>query len=173
MEPKTVRRDSGALPARHISCSAGRGPAQNALVAGTTVLTLDGALPVEFLSPGDRVITRGSGVATLCRVRHSSRKVALVAVRAGSFGNSRPGEDALFPAEQEILLRDWRASALFGASRALVPLRRLVDGHFVRALPPRRVPLIALGFDTAQIIYGDGLELGSADPARPGDYRAS
>jgi len=34
------------------------------LSAGTEVLTADGALPIEFLSPGDRVITR-SGMKVL------------------------------------------------------------------------------------------------------------
>ncbi|TCP61904.1 hypothetical protein EV663_10389 [Rhodovulum bhavnagarense] len=33
-------------------------PPDQALCEGTIVLTLDGALPVEFLSVGDRIITR-------------------------------------------------------------------------------------------------------------------
>ncbi|ANT61224.1 hypothetical protein AYJ57_13095 [Salipiger sp. CCB-MM3] len=160
MEPKTVRRDDGALPARHIDSSC----RLNALVAGTTVLTLDGALPAEYLSPGDRVITRDSGVAILRRVRHFRRAVAMVAITAGSLGNSRPEGDTVLPADQEILMRGWRASALFGASQALVPLSRIEDGHFVRALGHRSAILVALSFDQPHILYGDGLELASADP---------
>ncbi len=33
-------------------------PRVTGLAPGTIIYTLDGALPVEFLSPGDRIITR-------------------------------------------------------------------------------------------------------------------
>ncbi len=39
----------------------------HALCAGTIVFSLDGALPVEFLTPGDRIITR-SGARVLRRI---------------------------------------------------------------------------------------------------------
>ncbi|SDI91295.1 Hint domain-containing protein [Alloyangia pacifica] len=167
MEPKTVRRDDGGLPARQIDSVHGDGPVLNALVAGTRVLTLEGALPVEYLSPGDRVITRDGGVATLTCAQRLKRRLPLVAIRAGSLGNARPEGEALLPAAQQILLRDWRASALFGASQALVPLDRLTDGYFVRAAGCHSVQLVALSFTAAHIIYCDGLELASARPVIP------
>ncbi len=41
------------------SCSAESAPQLgDGLPLGTIIHTLDGALPIEFLSPGDRVITR-------------------------------------------------------------------------------------------------------------------
>ncbi|HHS94811.1 MAG TPA: hypothetical protein ENK63_05690, partial [Rhodobacterales bacterium] len=33
--------------------------------AGTPILTTEGALPVEYLSPGDRIITRDRGAVPL------------------------------------------------------------------------------------------------------------
>lgn len=42
------------------------------LPVGTVVLTLDGALPVEFLSAGDRIVTR-AGVRVLRRIDTPSR----------------------------------------------------------------------------------------------------
>ena len=33
--------------------------AMQAMLVGTPVLTLEGELPVEFLAPGDRILTRG------------------------------------------------------------------------------------------------------------------
>ncbi|MEC9104151.1 MAG: Hint domain-containing protein, partial [Pseudomonadota bacterium] len=44
------------------------------IAAGTKVMTLDGEMPVEFLTAGDRVITRDTGMAVLKNVR--TRKVA-------------------------------------------------------------------------------------------------
>ncbi|MBY6004086.1 Hint domain-containing protein [Salipiger bermudensis] len=162
MEPKTVRRDGTAggatVPARHIVAS----QTLNALVAGTVVLTLEGAIPVEYLSPGDRVITRDSGTATLTAIHRRTERVKLVAIRAGTLGNSRPDSDAVLPATQEILVRDWRAKALFGADRALVPAERLADGEFIRVIGTREIALIELCFDAPHILYGDGLELAAA-----------
>ena len=158
MEPKTVQGAAGKAPARHIDS----GSAFNALVAGTVVLTLDGALPVEYLNPGDRVITRDSGMAVLREVRRSRQTRQMVAVRAGTLGNSRPDRDALFPAHQEVLIRDWRAAALFGASRALVPAGRLVDGEFICNAGAQELDLVELVFDRPHIIYADGLEVASA-----------
>lgn len=158
MEPNAVRADAGLRPARHIDAD----KADNSLVAGTVVFTLDGALPVEYLNPGDKVITRDSGIAVLREVRRTRRSVALVSVRAGSLGNTRPDRDAIFPASQEILIRDWRAEALFGASQALVPAHRLEDGEFIRPLGMQDVELVSLIFDTPHILYADGLEVASA-----------
>ncbi|MBE9635636.1 Hint domain-containing protein [Salipiger mangrovisoli] len=169
MEPKTVRRDDGTLPARQIDTCRCGSLALNALVAGTLVLTLDGALPVEVLAPGDRMITRDSGVATLTCVQQGVRTLPLVAIRAGSLGTARPESDALFPAAQQILLRDWRASALFGAHQVLVPLERLLDGYFVRDAGRQPVRLFSLSFAAPHIFYGGGLELAAATPvSRPG-----
>lgn len=160
MEPKTVRRDDGAFPARHIESD----QALNALVAGTVVLTLEGALPVEFINPGDRVITRDSGTAVVRQVRRRQRVMRAVSIRAGSLGNARPDRDITLSASQEILVRDWRAPMLFGASQALVPVERLVDGEFIRALGMIEIETVELAFDAPHILYGDGLELASAAP---------
>ena len=35
----------------------------NGLIAGTRLWTLDGEMPVQYLSPGDRIITRDTGMA--------------------------------------------------------------------------------------------------------------
>ncbi|MBU2963779.1 Hint domain-containing protein [Citreicella sp. C3M06] len=163
MKPNMVRRDStdvsgGSRPARHVVSP----ETLNALVAGTNVLTLDGALPVEYLAPGDRVITRNAGAATLLGIRRYRARVRLVAIKAGTLGNCRPDRDALLPAGQEVLVRDWRAGALFGASRALAPAQRLVDGQFIRVIGTREVDLVELMLDGPHILYGDGLELASA-----------
>lgn len=161
MEPKTVRRDRGGLSARHIESP----QADNRLVAGTTVLTLDGALPVEFLSPGDRVITRDSGTATLRTVERAATMLPLIAIRAGTLGKARPEGDIRLPEWQEVLVRDWRAAALFGASSALVPALRLVDGTYIRALGPVEVETLRLVFDAPHILYAEGLELASGQVA--------
>ncbi len=158
MTDRAVSRGANGKPARHVV----DGNPLNALAVGAEVLTLDGALPVEYLNPGDRVITRDSGSATLRRIRSFTAYVPTVTIRPGSLGHMRPDRVIALPAAQEILLRGWRAETLFGARRALVPISRLVDGNFIRAQGVRRMALIELMFDAPHILYADGLELAAA-----------
>lgn len=155
MHHEQTPRDAGGLPARHLA----PGMAINALPLGTPVLTLDGQLPVEFLTPGDSVITRHAGTARLAALRPFRRRVAAVGIAAGSLGTQKPEQAVTLCAAQEILVRDWRAAALFGASQALVPVARMIDGTFIRPLGLKELILFELVFDTPQIVYADGLEL--------------
>jgi len=131
------------------------------LTAGTTILTLDGELPVEHLSPGDKVITRDSGVAVLRGLRMVEVHVAPITIKAGSLGYARPDRDILVAPDAPIHIRDWRAEALFGAKAATVPAKRLVDGEFVAEVEMRRMVLWELDFDRPHIVYADGLEVAS------------
>ena len=129
------------------------------IAAGTKVMTLDGEMPVEFLTEGDRVITRDTGMAVLKAVR--SRKIAcsVVHIAGGSLGHNRPDSDIALPSGQEVLIRDWRAEALFGKKTALVTADRLVDGEYIRDMGKGVMTVYELVFDTDHIIYAGGLEM--------------
>ncbi len=129
------------------------------LALGTRVMTLQGALPVEFLSPGDRVITRG-GARVLRAVEVSVlRDVAVVEVAPGALGHDRPEGRLCLPAGQPVLVRDWRAQALYGAAEATVPVARRADGEFLRETRVEELRLFRLRFDAPEIVYADGVEL--------------
>lgn len=142
--------------------SKSQGPAVRGIASGTKIMTLEGEMPVEFLSAGDRVITRDSGMAVLKEVR--TRKVAcdVVHITAGSLGHNRPEADIALPAGQEVLIRDWRAEALFGKKQAMVPAARLVDGEYVRNMGKGVMTVYELVFDTNHVIYAGGLEVAAA-----------
>lgn len=129
------------------------------LAEETIVLTLDGELPVEHLSAGDRIITRNSGMAILRDIVVTEATVAPVCVKAGSLGHTRPDRDMMIAPDARIHIRDWRAKALFGTPTANVPARKLVDREFVTEGAPRHMRLYALVFDQAHIVYADGLEV--------------
>ncbi|MGB3146199.1 MAG: Hint domain-containing protein [Paracoccaceae bacterium] len=59
------------------------------IAAGTVLATTDGYLPVEFLEPGDRVVTR-SGVQTLRAVRAACVGLRDKAIAAGVAAASAP-----------------------------------------------------------------------------------
>jgi hypothetical protein len=135
------------------------------LTAGTVVLTLDGALPVEHLAPGDRIVTRAgaqrlSGIAVA-----GTAEVPLVRISARALGHDRPSEDVILPASQPVLLRDWRARALFGQDQAVVPAGRLIDGSYIRAETGVALRLYRLTFERPAVLYAGDLELAST-PAR-------
>ena len=137
------------------------------MAQGTKVLTLDGALPVEFLTPGDRVITRDAGVQTLRAISARASTAAMIRICQNSLGNGRPGDDIVISADQPILVRDWRAKVLYGQVQAMVPANRLVDGQYIRAEPSATTQLFTLHFDAQHVIYAEGMELASAPALVP------
>lgn len=130
-----------------------------ALPAGTPILTLQGALPVEHLLPQDRLVTRAGALALRSVTARLDPAPDLVRVSARALGHDRPDDDLLLPAAQPVLVRDWRARALFGSDHATVPLVRLIDGTHIRREPARPVRMIRLGMPRAAVLYAGGLEL--------------
>jgi hypothetical protein len=133
--------------------------AESGICAGTTIMTLDGEMPVEHLVEGARVITRDSGMAILRKVETRNAKVSPIRIKSGSLGHTRPDRDMMVSPGARIHIRDWRAEALFGAKAASVVAERLVDGEFLAAQNSREMPVYTLRFDKEHIIYADGVEL--------------
>ncbi len=164
MKPNTVGRVGGEFP--QTGQYAPYASRDTGLLQGTTLLTLDGEMPVEFVSVGDKLITRDSGIARVEHIQRSKRMIHTIAVAAGSLGHKRPERDALLAGDQMCLIRDWRAQAMFSADRALVAVRTLVDGEFIRDLGMQEHTLIQIFCDGPHILYTEGLELSTADGAR-------
>jgi len=139
-----------------------------ALPIGTELLTLAGALPVEALYPGDKLITRDAGAQPLVRImRHPVPEgMRFVAVSRNALGG-KPTRDVILPACQPILVRDWRARAMFGTPSARVPLARLVDGDHLRRTQERPAALLTLTCARVHILYADGLEVMSTGTGTP------
>jgi len=152
MKPKTVGRTDG----NH----ADHAPIESTgLLAHSIILTLAGEKNIGDVKAGDRVITRDSGAAVVRNVRRRKLTCETVTIQAGSLGDKRPDCDTILPAGQPILIRDWRAKALFGSRQALVPVERLIDGEFIRRAASTDMTVIELEFDRAHVLYVDGLEV--------------
>lgn len=129
------------------------------LVAGTVVMTMDGEFPVEYLTVGDRIITR-AGVRELVAVSvRVERDIDMVRVGASMLGHDRPCAETLVPLHQMILIRDWRAQALYGSPQALVAAGRLADGNMIRIEVVAEARIFSLGFEADVVVYAGGLEL--------------
>ena len=129
------------------------------ILAGTMVRTLDGVLPVEFLSPGDRIVCRQGARRLLGVTAQHLDRADLVRIRASSLGHDRPDNDLLLSPDQPVLIRDWRAKVLYGQPVAAIPAARLVDGEFILAETWTDVRVFSLQFADDEVIYAEGLEL--------------
>ena len=126
---------------------------------GTPVLTLVGEMPVEFLQPGDRILTR-AGARRLKQVEVSVvRNARVIKISHGTLGVDCPTEDLTVSAAQEILIRDWRAKSMFGQNQAMIPAARLADGDYIRAETLIEARFFSLSFEEDAVIYAGGLEL--------------
>ena len=130
-----------------------------AVIAGTPVLTLDGELPVEFLQPGDRILTR-AGARRVIQIEVAVvRNARVVRISHGTLGVDCPTEDVTVSAGQEILVRDWRAKTMFGKPHAMIPAARLADGEYIRCETLPEARFFSLSFEDDAVIYAGGLEL--------------
>ncbi len=129
------------------------------ICAGTLIMTLDGELPVEHLTPGDRVVTRDGGVCVLKNVTARRAKVRPLVIKGGSLGHTRPGLDMVVTPATRIHIRDWRAPVLFGAESADVEASRLADGEFVAQQKWQVMQIFDLEFANDHIIYANGVEI--------------
>ena len=132
------------------------------IIAGTGVMTLEGEMPVQFLAVGDRVVTR-SGARELLGIRVTVlRDAPMVRISASALGHDRPEEDIFVAPTQPVLVRDWRAKALYGKETAMVEAQRLADGEYIRKESVAEVRLFTLIFARDEVVYAGGLELACA-----------
>ena len=147
---------------------------RSGLGLGTGVLTVDGELPVEFLEPGDRIVTFDGGYVRLARI--DAREVPpseVVRVRPTALDPDGGGREFLVSDRQKFLVRDWRARIVWGQPAALIEARRMLDGaHMARLDSAEPVRLFQLVFDDRQhlvSVAGGRFEVASARlPARAG-----
>ncbi|MBY6116830.1 Hint domain-containing protein [Mameliella alba] len=128
--------------------------------AGTLIETPDGPVRVEDLSPGDKVLTLDHGAQRVKWIGRSERRAAgpdaPVEIAAGAFGATRATRVS---PQHRLLVRDLRATLLFGGEEVLVCARDLVDGKDLRLCEDGRpVTYIHLLFDRHEIVTADGVQ---------------
>ncbi|MBL4766443.1 MAG: Hint domain-containing protein [Rhodobacteraceae bacterium] len=143
---------------------------------GTKILTPDGAVDIETLVAGDRVVTRDHGVqiirwigSTIVGVNRLAANPHLrpVLIRKGALGENQPESDMRVSRQHKILVRDWRAEVMFGSEGGvLVPAFTLCNDQSIM-VEDQTEPLtyIHMAFDNHEVIYAEGVETESFQPA--------
>jgi hypothetical protein len=136
------------------------------VAADAVVMTADGAICATYLEAGDRIVTRrGMRVIRAVLRRPWPATLRPVLVLPAALGG-KPDRACILPATQRVLIRDWRARALWNRPAVCPAISRLVDGTFVRWSATRPTELVQIHLGQPEILYVDGLELASADPVR-------
>lgn len=142
---------------------------------GTRIATPYGAVPVEDLREGDRVLTRDNGPSEILwtgsRRLTGARLFAQpqlrpVRIRAGALGIERPDHALLVSPDHRMLIKGRAAQALFNTPEVLVTARDLINGGSIRQeMHCRDVTYIHLLLDSHQVIWANKVESESFHPA--------
>jgi len=137
-------------------------PPLSGLPATAEVLTRSGYRPAGQLSAGEDVITRDRGLAPILGATRITARSRMVRFAANALGADRPDCDLILPAHQLVLIRDWRAGALFGKHEARVQAAALVDEGFITDDGMQEVDCVQLRLATPLVLYLRGMEVLSA-----------
>ena len=168
MKPQAANCTRPALGAEASTASGMREAAcpptlMRGICADAMVVTMTGLRKVQTLRPGDTLVTRSSGSLPLVKIEQTCIITRAIYVIAGSLGHFQLDRDTLLPAEQTVLVRDWRALFIGGSDTMLVAARDLVDGEYVRDVGQMPLTVYRLVCEAPEVIYADGMELGTAD----------
>lgn len=137
-------------------------------VRGTLIETERGAIAVENLVPGMKVLTRDRGAQPLrwigSRVLCSkalavSPHMRPIRIGRGALGNGLPQRDLLVSPQHRILVRSRIAQKMFGAPEVLVAAKQLlqINGIDVARDPPT-VEYFHVLFDRHEVVLAEGAE---------------
>jgi hypothetical protein len=127
--------------------------------AGTRLLTDRGAVPVEALAIGDRVITADGSAEPIawigkrrvdCRRHREPRAVLPVRIAAHAFADGRPGRDLFLSPDHAIFAED-----------VLIPVKHLIDGAAARQVEVAEVTYVHIELRQHQILLAEGLAVES------------
>lgn len=145
-------------------------------IARRSMITTDrGAVPIEDLVPGTRVLTLERGPEPVVWIGSMTLYPAgstpglenpgLIRVTADRFGYARPTCDLILGPNSRILHRHARMAELIGTQAALAPARGFVDGMgVIRIDPISPVTVYHIAFAGHRTIRANGIEIESFHP---------
>ncbi|WP_347309833.1 Hint domain-containing protein [Defluviimonas sp. SAOS-178_SWC] len=132
---------------------------------GALIVTGRGECPVEELRPGDRVVTRDSGVQTVLwtgACTYGWRDLGLlpvlrpVLIRAGALGRGLPARDLLLSPNHRLLVQS-RGEGGTVAEEGLVAAADLVGRPGIDTVAPVSVSYLQVLFSRHEAILADGV----------------
>ena len=132
---------------------------------GTRIITRKGALRIEDLRVGDKVLTRDNGYKAIRWIGQSSvaayGKFAPILFHPGALGNQ---SDLLLSAEHRVLVSGWECELLSGETEALIAAKHLLDNPLVERRVGGLITYFHILFDRHEIIFANGVPCESFYP---------
>ncbi len=158
-----------AIPGFEASCGA--------FAHGTMIQTEDGAVPVEDLLPGQKILTRDNGleplrwIGSMTLAPHTSGSrippAKLTRITENSIGLGRPSRDLVLGPHARILRRNAVCLSLFGTEAAFAPATAFTDGvSIIEVNPISSARVFHLLLDGQHVITAGGVEVESFHPGR-------
>lgn len=133
--------------------------------AGTMIETAHGPVEVQYLQPGDMVMTRDAGLQELiwtgARRVEAEGALAPIVISKGALGNTR---DLVVSPQHRMLIEGWQAELLFGETEVLVKAKDLVNGDTIYQRSGGKVNYHHILFDDHQVVFAEGATAESFHP---------
>lgn len=137
-------------------------PRLDGFAQGTLIATSDGEIPIEYLNPGDRIVSGDNECVELksitCIEGHEIELVS-IARRAEISGVNSPSRKLLMTPLQCVQLRDWRAAILGGGEPLPTPVTSLIDDSQIRAETRVKARIFRLEFENDTSFYANDVEV--------------
>jgi hypothetical protein len=132
---------------------------------GTRIITRKGALRIEDLQTGDKVLTRDNGYQEIRWIGHSSvaayGKFAPVLFRPGALGNQT---DLLVTPEHRVLLSGWQCELATGEAEVLTAAKHLLSNPLVERRVGGLITYYHFLLDQHEIVFANGVPCESFYP---------
>ncbi|MEL7025819.1 MAG: Hint domain-containing protein [Pseudomonadota bacterium] len=138
-------------------------PASPCFTPGTLIATARGAVPVETITEGDRVLTADNGLQPVAWVGNRTLNLAEIRlqeeltpilIKAGALADGRPERDMIVSPKHRFLVT-W-VNAKGGKDEVLVSADKLIDHRGVKPVNVLGVTYLHLLFENHQVILADG-----------------
>jgi hypothetical protein len=132
---------------------------------GTRIITRKGALRIENLRVGDKVLTRDNGYKEIRWIGQSSvaayGKFAPILFHPGALGNQF---ELLLSAEHRVLLSGWQCELLTGETETLIAAKHLVNNPLVERRVGGLITYYHILFEQHEIVFANGVACESFYP---------
>jgi hypothetical protein len=132
---------------------------------GTVIATPRGEVPVEYLRPGDKVVTRDNGLQEvrwcgaidLCQFdMQANPHLRPILLRQGSLGNGLPERDILVSPNHRVLVSNERTALFFDEHEVLVAAKHLVGAKGISQIDSAGTTYLHFMFDHHQVVLSNG-----------------
>jgi hypothetical protein len=143
---------------------------------GTVIATIRGAVRVEELKVGDKVVTRDNGLQPIrwigskhlgARALAENEHLRPVLVRKGALGGGLPERDMHLSPNHRVLVASGQTALYFEEREVLVAAKHLVNGRDVHEARTAGTTYIHFMFDHHEVVLSNGAW---TESFQPGDY---